>query len=265
MSEDINRLYRRALKAIAKERRQSTGRKRIHPELRGVAKLHARWAAESPVYRALEEKRKLPVPPPKRVKQLQRQHALKEIVRGYRSGWGRKRVAPEHRESILKHAAQITKSGETFIPRRTAEAMTHARVQRKNVKVARLNSEWLTVDSVKGDKSDGRPYLIGPGVGYDVHRLVVFASSEDEAYEIAQETWPKSMYSEFISRKKLDKLAEENPEETERYEYVSKLNRWGIPEEDIRILKAAKEFYRNAKEIGLHLYRLPDGRIIEAK
>jgi hypothetical protein len=264
--EKIDKLYFRALKAVVKERRRSTGQPRLLGEERGLAKQRAQWAAESPVYRAIEEKRKLIAPTPEEVKRRAHRHALKYITQQYRSGWNRGKVAPEHRESMKAHAHNLAKGG-SFIPRATADALEAVGMQKKNIAVARIGEDWLKVYRVKGNSSDGEPWFIGPGLGYDIQRLVVFADGESSAYEIAQETWPDSMFGEIISRAKLDKLPER---EQEGYEYIqsgSKEGRWGMPSEDIRIWKRPNEFFRNAKQITPHssLYRLPDGRVIEAR
>lgn len=268
MSEEkIDKLYFRALKAVAKGQRSASGGQRIRGEDRGVAKQHAKWAAESPVYRAIEEKRKLIAPPPEEVKRRAHGYALKYITQAYRQGWSRKKVAPEHRESIRKQAIDLAEGG-SFIPRTTADALEYAGMQKKNIAVARIGKDWLKVYRVKGNSTDGEPWFIGPGFGYDIQRLVVFADGESSAYEIAQETWPEIMFDEIIiSPDKLDRLPED---EQERYQFIeggSKKGKWGLPSEDIRIWKRPNEFFRNAKKIGAHtgLYRLPDGRVIEAR
>jgi hypothetical protein len=75
------------------------------------------------------------------------------------------------------------------------------------------------------------------------------------------------MFSEIISRKALDKLEGKDPSEAERYTFIESLGKWGLPEEDIRIFKKVTEFVRGAKKIRAHadIYRLPDGRIVEAR
>lgn len=264
---DIDRLYLKALKAVTKERRVSGGG-RFKGEERAVAKQRAKWAAQSPVYQAIEAKRKLPMPTPEEIKKRSKSYALKYITREYRQGWRTKKVAPEHRVGIMEQAERLATGG-SFIPRKTQEAMESAQLQRKNVAVARIGRDWLTVHNIAGTKDEGynKPYFIGPGLGYDVRRIVVFAHDDSEAYEIAQEKYPKDMFSEVISRAKLDKIEKEDSSEAERYTYIERLNKWGLPEEDIRIFKVASEFYRNAKALGGHtsLYRLPDGRVIEAR
>lgn len=65
--------------------------------------------------------------------------------------------------------------------------------------VAKLprESDWLRVDRITGSSFDGSPWLVAPGLGFDVHRLVVYADSEQDALEIAEETWPDFLFEPY--------------------------------------------------------------------
>lgn len=116
---------------------------------------------------------------------------------------------------------------------------------------------WFRVDRVKGDPSDGRAYFIGPGIGYDINRLVVFARDESDAIEIAEETWPWLMFDEVSAK------------EAEQDERAQPLKRhgdyfhegWGVPAEDIRIFGRAR--LERARLIGNREARLRDGTVVE--
>ena len=40
---------------------------------------------------------------------------------------------------------------------------------------------WMTVDRIGGDKSWGKPWFIGVGMGFDIDRILVYASNETDA------------------------------------------------------------------------------------
>lgn len=59
---------------------------------------------------------------------------------------------------------------------------------------------WFVVDRVSGTPSDGRPYFIGPGIGFDINRLLVYARNESDAAEVAEEKWPDRMGTKVSKR-----------------------------------------------------------------
>lgn len=260
-------LYRRALRGIVKGYRRASREKKIPISERPSALQSARWAAEDPVYEALERKKRIRKPAADVVARKKRSYALRSLVQQYKQGWGRKKVAPEHRESLLAHAADLTLS-ETYMPHDLREQLEVSKRYATKHKVALVGGDWFTVDRVKGDPSDGKPYFIGVGVGYDIRRLVVFAYDDSSAIEIAEDTWPESMFDEIISAKKLEELEKEDPDAAERYQPVvgKKRAMFGCPSEDIRIFEPAKDYHSNATKVGkLGLYRLKDGTLIEAR
>lgn len=119
------------------------------------------------------------------------------------------------------------------------------------------SGNWLRVDRIKGDPGDGEPYFIGPGSGYDVQRLVVFARDESDAIEIAEETWPWLMF---------DEISAEEAEDDERAQPLKRHGDyfhegWGVPTEDIRIFGRAR--LERARLIGNREARLRDGTVVE--
>jgi hypothetical protein len=277
MSEELNRRYLTALKAVAKGRRSSTGQRRTPASERDVLKQHAKWAAESPVYQALVGKKKLIKPSEQELTRNKHFHALKDLVRNYKSGWMRKKVAPEHRESLKEHARKISEGkGTHFLPRATEEHLAAATALKKRVNLALVDGTWYKIDRVHNETgtrpSRGKDYRIvflGVSMGYDMGRYVVITerfNSVEVAVEIAQNKWPHMFYEELISGPKMSKLEKKDPEEAERYEFVESVAKWGIPESNVW-LREAREFTGGAIKIMRHsdLYRLPDGRVVEAK
>jgi hypothetical protein len=286
MSDELlNRRYLTALKAIAREHRISTGKRRITGEQRGVAKYHAKLAAQSPVYQAILEKRKVPMPSDEQLDRARHTRALKDLVRSYKQGWNRRKVAPEHRASLREHAYSLSHGrgrDTTFLPRKTEEHLATAQALRKRVNLVRVGQEWFTVDHVHNEaggrpsrSKDIVPVFFGLSVGYGMNRYVVLVEKPfyghsdsvlDEALEVAMGKWPRRFFDEVISVKAHAKLEEKDPDEAERYMFIESLGKMGIPESEIWI-KKADEYTGGAIKIDRHgrIYRLPDGRVVEAK
>jgi hypothetical protein len=102
---------------------------------------------------------------------------------------------------------------------------------------------WLVVDRVAGHDYDGRPWFIGVGMGFDIGRILVYASNEGDAEEIAEEKWPERMGTK-IARKD-----EEEAEESGRGTFFSKGHMW-FSSEDIRIFTVAARVEKGVSMIG---------------
>ncbi len=92
---------------------------------------------------------------------------------------------------------------------------------------------WINVDHVYGDESDGDPWLIGMGQGYDMSRILVYADNEGDAVEIAEENFPEFMGSE-ATEEELEEAEDEG-----RSVFYAKDKAW-IEDEDMRMLQKAK-------------------------
>lgn len=266
MTMKIDSLYMKALKAVTKGYRTTSPGGRIRAEDRNLLKMYAKWMAEDPVFAAEVQRRKLPTPSPENLAKASYRSALKELVRGYRQGWGRRKVSPEHRQSLLAHAASIAGPSKvkgsrhpryTFLPRKLSEELSAARRQKKKVAVALVDGNWFKVHSVAKSDFGDKPYFIGLGSGFDILRYVVLARSEDDAIETAEYTWPKVFFNDITSKIPAN--------EDDSYSYIEALDKWGKREEDVRIFKKAREFHANAINVASNLYRLKDGRVIEAR
>lgn len=265
MAETLDNLYMKALKAVAKGHRSTSGGAKIRGEDRKVLKLYAKWLAEDPVFAAEVKRQKIPKPTPENLAKASYRNALKEMVRGYRQGWNRKKVAPEHRESILSAAKASSGkrklgkyesgTGYTFLPRKVSSQLEAATRQRRKEAVALVDGQWYEVGNVL--KGEGKPFLIGVGNGYSMIRFVVFARSEDDAYELAEQKWPKVFFNDITSKPPKDDALD--------VYYIESIGKWGTREQDIRMLKRVKEFHSNSVNVGNHLYRLKDGRVVEAR
>ncbi len=91
---------------------------------------------------------------------------------------------------------------------------------------------WFVVDRITGYPDDGKPWFIGTGIGYDINRLVVFARTEGDAEEIAEEKWPDRM-GDRVSRRD-----EEEVEDSGQSTFFAKNSMWTYKES--RIFTVAK-------------------------
>lgn len=143
------------------------------------------------------------------------------------------------------------------VPQSRAIGWPRPQKAKQHVWIARLKSgEWLRVDSLFGNPSDGKAYLIGPGIGYDVHRLVVFAYDSSSAYEIAEEKAPHLMY---------DEISKEEAEDDESAVPLSRHGQyfasgWGRPSEDVRILERVR--VEKARVVGYGEAALKNGSVV---
>jgi hypothetical protein len=116
---------------------------------------------------------------------------------------------------------------------------------------------WFVVDRVGGKPYDGSPWFIAPGMGFDVGRLLVYASDPTSAEEIAEEKWPDRMGSK-IARKD-----EEEAEESGRSTFFSKGYMW-YSDEDIRIFQVAQRVEKGVSK-GAGQAQLTTGEVIDYK
>ena len=115
---------------------------------------------------------------------------------------------------------------------------------------------WFVVDKVGGDKSYGKPWFIGIGQGFDISRLLVFASNESDAEEIAEERWPHLMGT------RIPKREEDESEESGRSTFFSKNALW-YSVEDVRIFKVASRVERGVPDQAGRKATLSTGEVVE--
>ena len=123
------------------------------------------------------------------------------------------------------------------------------------------SSEWFLVDETAGSEHDGEPWFIGVGAGFDILRLVVYAGSESDAIEIAEEEWPDSMGTELT-----DEEAEEAESEG-RSLFYAEVGAGMAPfeEREIRILSVAKRVEEGNPDKYGRDAKLTSGEVIEYK
>jgi len=115
---------------------------------------------------------------------------------------------------------------------------------------------WMMVDEVVGNESHGEPWFIGVGRGFDVFRLLVYASDETSAEEVAEEEFPEVMGQE-ASDEEIDEAESEG-----RDWFCSKDKRW-IREEDIRIFTEPERVERGVVEHGKAKLKTWPGEVVE--
>jgi hypothetical protein len=254
--EKLNKFYIGALKAVAKGYRSSTGARKIPERDRGTVKYMARQAAKSPTYQILASGGKLNRRKKADLERLARFGKLKSYVKGEYERQGQRKLPPSAKEWLR-----------TVAKGKADDYHLHASVKHNNPKradLALVDGTWFVVDRYRKDPESysdkPKPYFIGIGSGYDIHRYLIVADDESAAIEAAEYLWPRALFSDIKSPKRV------KPDEEDEYTYIERLGKMGKREEDIRIFKRAREFVSNAVKIDPHGsdYRLPDGRIIEA-
>jgi len=135
--------------------------------------------------------------------------------------------------------------------------------EKKTVWIAKLKGgEWLHVDHIIGNPSDGHPYLIGPGIGYDVQRIVVFAYDMSSAVEIAEEELPHLMLDE-VDEEDVDEDDQDmfpiEPFKNKRGQVWFKSG-WARHSQDIRIFEKVK--LERARVVGYREAMLKSGKIV---
>jgi hypothetical protein len=140
------------------------------------------------------------------------------------------------------------------------------RKPKKKVLIAQLRSgEWLHVDKMVGDPSDGNPYFVGPGTGYDIHRFIVWAYDEGSAIEIAEEKWPHLLFDEVDATDVDEDDQDIFPIQTIRKgKDVWFKSGWARHSQDVRIFQRVKRV-EHAREIGYGTAVLKSGETVEYK
>lgn len=262
----------KAAQAVLRGRGWKPGQK-IPAHERGVVRQDIRWAAESPVFRHLEEKTRPELPSPEEQERIRNLYALKYLARDRRSrvpGRPRRVEDPEMRRSLMEQARDLSRTPHvdkytkkkkyTFTPRSLGEKLDTAELLRGRNVLVLVDGTWMEADKVAGrrDSDYNKPYVIAVGMGFSATVLLVWAHSDDEAVEVAEDRWPHLLFGETLR-----KGQEPPPEEEEEWTWIDSLGKWGKREEDIRFFKVAEDVSQ-AKSLGSgRLYRLTDGRVVE--
>jgi hypothetical protein len=265
----------RAAQAVLRGRGWKPGQK-LDPKIAKEAKYNIKRAAESHVYRHLEEGTHPSVPSPEEQERIRylaimRSHAQEKRSRGP----GVKRITdPEQRKAIMEWSRKLASSPphkepytkklrHTFTPRSVQEKIDQTALLRERRTVARMpgvipDMEWIEVDHVAGKREDGQPWLIAVGSGFSATIYLVWADHQDTAAEIAEERWPRAFFSDIVKNP-----PEEDGEMDEGYDFIPSLGKFGKREEDIRFFVKATEVSL-AKQLDSHdrLFRLTDGRVV---
>lgn len=167
------------------------------------------------------------------------------------------------------HAENVRRYGSEAAARKMSP-MYKALPSTKPIKLALVDGTWYQVYRVHKDPHgyDGdRAFFFGIGSGYDIVRVLVMASSFDDAVEAAENKWPDEFFTKLLTPKQFEKLEaepgddwESNPE---NYRFVEDAGKWGLPQEDIRIAKEADVYAPTAVKIDTRTAMLPDGETVE--
>lgn len=121
---------------------------------------------------------------------------------------------------------------------------------------------WVKVDRNVGGPHDGHPYLVEMGQGYSSTYGLVWARSESDAYEIAEEAFPWHFFEE-VDEEELEEHAEENI----RGPHPSKPGVWLVEDENGRYQTSVIRAHRVVSARRLDEYgrqaRLRTGEVIE--
>ena len=168
------------------------------------------------------------------------------------------------------HAENVRRYGSEAAARK-ASPIYKQLASTKPIKLALVDGTWYQVYRVHKDQNsyddDNRAFFFGVGSGYDIIRVLVMASSFEEAVEAAENKWPDTFFTKLLTPKQYEKLEadpgddwESNPE---NYRFVEDAGKWGLPEEDIRIAKEVDVYAPTAVQIGTREAMLPDGETVE--
>jgi hypothetical protein len=141
----------------------------------------------------------------------------------------------------------------------------------KVLKLALVDGTWYSVDKVHGDPQSWdkkKLFFFGIGSGYDIVRILIKADNEQAAIEAAEDKYPKFFFTKIISRKALEQLEkkggtrwDENPD---NYRFIESIGKWGLPEEDIRIMGKVSRYVPSAATTeNSREAILPDGTKVE--
>ena len=255
-----------AAKAVIRGMRARKGR--LTPEEKHEALRRIRDVEESPVFRYAEERRRPALPSPEEQKRLRQSQAARDLIRFSREGKRYGRLSPEAKESIRQRSEEFAsrplKMGyghhleTTFVPRGLQRELETASALRERTTLVLVDGTWYDVNHSKGRNEDGPAWFFGLGSGYDITRFVVHAEHAEDAIEIAEDTWPRFFFSEIKAPSRVPE------EEQDEWRFIESLGKLGKPEEDVRIFKQAEEVAHHAVPLGNSLYRLTDGRVVEA-
>lgn len=240
---------------------------------RQEAARRAKEAEGSEAYRLLETGQKLTMPSAEEQRRMRKKYAMQYSALSQDPDTRRHlfdlsgKLRPEHRESLLGHVEAVSRSkGSAMIPERLRKMQETEQRLKGRETLALANGEWFYVNHVRG-RSDGgynKPYFIGAGSGYDITRFVVWAPNQEEAIDIAENTWPRFFFTEIVTPGKLERLVENGTEDEGDWRFIESIGKLGKPEQDIRMFEKAQEVAYHAKKIGEY-YRLTDGRLVEAR
>ena len=123
-------------------------------------------------------------------------------------------------------------------------------------------SPWVRIDRNVGGPSDGHPFIVEMGQGYSSYYGLVWASSIDDAYEIAEEAFTYHFFEEVDE----DELEERDDAEDAR-PHPTKRGVWLVPDENARYQTAIRRARRVVSGRRLDPYsrmvRLRSGEIVE--
>lgn len=148
-----------------------------------------------------------------------------------------------------------------------------AHPEKSTIKLAlvpgKIGEQWFSVHKIYRDPSSWKkiPFFFGIGQGYDISRILVFADSLEDAYTAGEEKYPHLFFTKVISNRQYAKL-EENPDDSwegnpEHYHFIESKNKWGLPDEDIRIAKKAERYVPTAVKIDSRTAIIPDGSKVD--
>jgi len=263
-------IRRQAAEAVLRGRGWKPGQK-LSPKVAHEAKYDIEVTAQSPMFRHLQERTKPVLPSDVEQERIRYIHALRYYAESpeFRS----QRRDPEARRAIIEHARSLAseppdvnkytkKKRYTFTPSQLQRRIDEAELLKERRTLILLPNEdrWIEADRITGKREDGKPYVIAVGNGYSATILLVWANDDSEAVEIAENKWPKLLFSKIAKNP-----PEVDGEEEDGWEIISGLGKWGRREEDIRFFVVASEV-STAKKIDPYsrLYRLADGRVVEA-
>jgi len=142
----------------------------------------------------------------------------------------------------------------------------------KTIKLARVKGDWFQPSKVLTDPHAYEPkkaWFFGVGNGYSITGVMVKSDNESNAVEAAEEKYPHLFFTKLLTHKQYAKL-EENPgdgweENPEHYRYIEGVNKFGLPEEDIRIFAKVEVYVPSAVKVDEFSREaiLPDGTKVE--
>lgn len=268
MTKNIHlRALRGAIRGVRKPGQKMSAVERREAERR------AKVAEESEAYRLLETKQRLDMPSPEEQRRMRKKYAMQYSTLSQDPDTRRHlfdlsgKLRPEHRESLLGHVESLSRSKDSaMVPERLRRLKETEKQLKGRETLALVNGEWFYVNHVRGKSDDGfnKPYFIGTGNGYDITRFLIWARNQEEAVDIAENTWPRFFFTDITTPQKLEKLVEAGQEDENDWRFIEDIGKVGKPEEDIRMFEMASEVSYHAKKINGY-YRLTDGRLVEAK